>query len=626
MKITKKQNGTILTILLDGRLDTNTAELLRAELADIGSDVTGVVFDMDKLVYISSSGLRQLLTVRKRFSSNSDLRLINCSDEILEVIRMTGFDSIMEACGREAAVTVPTDLSYKALLALRAGENPDFPFLTYGDEVYTWQDIDRCSQIVAADLNRAGVKKYSHVGIVGSNSANFIITFFAVQKLGAIAMLQNFNLKYREVVEQCAIGDITFYCVGETASLPDIPELREQLIADEGCEVGFVYDIRNSVDFRARLSEYESVKNLFSDPVESDDPCVMIYSSGSTGKPKGILLSAFNVINGAQLVISRAHMVPEDSCCLIMPLFHIFGLKDGLTISSLLNNRLILPRDNRTDTIIEVLEKEQCTLFHSVPTMMLAILNNKNFTSEKLSHVRVTELAGAAMAEAQMRMLMEKLPNDHFTCAYGLSEIAPVSITEYGDTVEHLCTTVGRPADNVEVRINDPATGRDVPTGERGEILVRGKSLMTCYYKRAADDQAVDSDDWLHTGDLGVLDEEGYLHIVGRIKEIIIRGGENIIPNEIASAMSEHENVSDVKVIGIPDDFYGEIVGACVTVRDPDKWDIAEMNEFLAPRIARYKIPAFYLIFDEFPTLPNGKVDGVTMKKILVEKATGKSI
>ena len=624
MKVTQTKNGSILTLALEGRLDTTTTEILRAEVSGMDSDITGVIFDMDRLEYISSAGLRQLLTVRKRFGSNSDVKLINCSELIMDVIRMTGFDSMMEVYGKEQSFIVPANQSYKDLLAQRVKETPDFPFLTYGDEVYTWQDIDRCSQIVAADLSRAGVKKFSHVGIVGSNSANFLITFFAVQKLGAIAMLQNFNLKYPEVVDQCDIGDITFYCVGETASLPDIIELREQLIADKGCDVGFVYDIRNSVNFRARLSEYEDVKDLFTDPVEADDPCVMIYSSGSTGKPKGILLSAFNVINGARLVISRAHMVPEDSCCLIMPLFHIFGLKDGLTISTLLNNRLVLPKDNRTDTIIEVLEKEKCTLFHSVPTMMLAILNNKNFTSEKLAHVRVTELAGAAMAEAQMRMLMEKLPNDHFTCAYGLSEIAPVSITEYGDTVEHLCTTVGRPADNVQVRINDPATGKDVPAGGRGEILVRGDSLMTCYYKRAADDQAVDADDWLHTGDLGVLDEEGYLHIVGRIKEIIIRGGENIIPGEIASAMSEHENVSDVKVLGIPDDFYGEVVGACVTLRDKSAWNPAEMNTFLASRIAKYKIPSFYLVFDEFPALPNGKVDGVTMKKILVEKATGK--
>ena len=630
MKVTKERNGEILTITLEGRLDTTTADILQKEIVGIESDVRGIIFDMDRLEYISSSGLRQLLAARKRFDSDSAVRLINCSEAIVEIICMTGFDTMMEVSGKTEDSSLPVstsdglNCSYKALLALRTAENPDFPFLTYGNDVYTWRELDRCAQIVAADLSRAGVRKHAHVGIIGSNSANFIITFLAVQKLGAIAILQNFNLKYPEVVDQCAIGDVAFYCVGETASLPDFGELREKLPANPGCEVKFVYDIRNSVDFRARFSEYDSVKDLFPEPVEADDPCVMIYSSGSTGKPKGILLSAFGIVNGAQLVISRAHMVPEDSCCLIMPMFHIFGIKDGLTISMLLNNRLILPSNNRTDTIISVLEKEKCTLFHSVPTMMLAIVNNKNFTSEKLAHVRVTELAGAALAEPQMRMLLEKLPNDHFTCAYGLSEIAPVSITEYGDTVEHLCTTVGRPADNVEIRINDPATGKDVPVGSRGEILVRGASLLTCYYRRSASDQALDGDGWLHTGDLGVLGEDGYLRIVGRLKEIIIRGGENIIPGEIAAAMSEHENVSDVKVLGIPDDFYGEIVGACMTLRDRSRWDAAEMNAFLAQRIAKYKIPAFYMIFDEFPTLSNGKVDAVSMKKILAEEAAKK--
>ena len=440
MRITKTKNGEILTITLEGRLDTTTAGILQNEIAGIESDVRGIIFDMDKLEYISSSGLRQLLAARKRFDSNSAVRLINCSETIEEIIRMTGFDTMMEVSGKTEASAAPVstsegpDCSYKAMLALRAAETPDFPFLTYGDDVYTWREIDRCAQIAAAELSRSGVRKYSHVGIIGSNSVNFLITFFAVQKLGAIAILQNFNQKYPEVVDQCTIGDVAFYCVGETASLPDFSEFRKKLLSEPDCEVQFVYDIRNSVDFRARLSEYDSVKDLFPEPVEADDPCVMIYSSGSTGKPKGILLSVYGIVNGARLVISRAHMVPEDSCCLIMPMFHIFGIKDGLTISMLLNNRLILPSDNRTNTIISVLEKEKCTLFHSVPTMMLAIVNNKNFSSEKLAHVRVTELAGAAFAEPQMRMLIEKLPNDHFTCAYGLSEIAPVSITVYVNT------------------------------------------------------------------------------------------------------------------------------------------------------------------------------------------------
>lgn len=206
--------------------------------------------------------------------------------------------------------------------------------------------------------------------------------------------------------------------------------------------------------------------------------------------------------------------------------------------------------------------------------------------------------------------------------AYGLSELAPISMTSYGDTEEHIANTVGKPVDGIEIRIYDLASGTDCVTGDgkSGEILVRGQSMMACYYKRDIDDQSVDDEDWLHTGDLGFLDESGYLHIVGRSNELIIRSGENIIPNEIASAIADFDNVSDVKVMGVPDDFYGEVPAACIVLQDRNSWNPDALLNFLEGKLAKFKIPSYMEVFEEFPTLSNGKVDMLGLKRILLER------
>ena len=252
--------------------------------------------------------------------------------------------------------------------------------------------------------------------------------------------------------------------------------------------------------------------------------------------------------------------------------------------------------------------------------MLLAMMNNKGFTPEKLKSLRCTIISGAAATEAQIKMFREMLPNDHFLASYGLSEMAPVSITKYDDTDEHLLHTVGKPVENIEIQIRDTKTGEVCPTGVSGEVLVQGFNQMTGYYKVSLDMQSIDMDGWLHTGDLGMMNEDGYLSLSGRLKELIIRGGENIMPGEVEAAISELDMIDNVKVIGVPSDFFGEEVGACILLKEGAAWDEEAVKKELSKRLAKFKIPSYFVLYDEFPMLGTGKIDSVSLKEDAISK------
>ena len=237
-----------------------------------------------------------------------------------------------------------------------------------------------------------------------------------------------------------------------------------------------------------------------------------------------------------------------------------------------------------------------------------------------MSSLRSTILAGASASAPQIEMLREKFPNNHFGISYGLSEMAPVTITEYEDTVEHITTTVGKPVENIEIFIRNIVTDGKCDIGSEGEILVRGHNLMCYYYKMDLDQQSIDEDGWLHTGDLGYIDNNGYVHFVGRIKELIIRGGENIYPNEIASVISNEDEIADVKVMGAPDDFWGETVEAAIILKQGTTFDSESFKEKLRTKLAKHKIPDHFFIYEQFPLLANGKIDAVNLKKEIAEK------
>ena len=606
-------------LIISGRVDATTYQDLQSAVNAVDKTVSAFEFDFRDVEYISSAGLRVLVTAGKKVGAEN-VSVTNVCSDVFDILHVTGYDRLFRVELAEEGSQTYISRSFKDILRMKAEQNPDVLFMVHAGESYSWLDIERCAQIVANDLFRLGVRRGTHVGLCSANSANWIITFFAIQKLGAIACLLNFNCTGKEIADISEAGDITHLCCGEIAAMNGPEGFPGCVTGAANSRITATYDIRSSISLKNRLNEYAGVEGLFDVKVESDDACVMIYTSGSTGKPKGVLLSAFNILNASAAMADSIMITGADKLCLILPLFHIFGLTAGLFSNALKNAPVIIPDNLRTGTILSAIDSFGCTLFHSVPTMVLALMNNKDFSSEKVLKLRCTILAGAPVTEAQVMKMNEIFPNTHFVCAYGLSEMAPVSMTKYNDTLEHIAKTVGLPVNNIRFNVVNPSTGANCAAGETGEITVEGYNLMSCYYKASLDLQSLDDTGCLHTGDLGFIDGEGYIHLTGRARELINRGGEKIMPNEVAEVISMYRGVADVKVLGIPDDFYGEVVGAGILMKDSLQLDREDLMAFLAQRLAKYKLPAYVFQCSAFPLLANGKVDIVNLRKEIIEK------
>ncbi|MCQ2457615.1 MAG: AMP-binding protein [Clostridia bacterium] len=600
-------NGVKVTV--DGRLDTNTAPELRRVLGTVPDDTALLVIDLGNTLYISSAGLRELLIARKRFRDDR-MKIVSVSDSVMDIFRISGFDTILPVEQGNRADFV--HLSIRDFIREKAASCGDRAVLRDSEKDWTWTDIDLGSDAMAHRLRRMGVRKGSHVGIAGLNSVNFILCLYAVQKLGALAVLMNFNLKPSEIITHITAGDVAFMCVGNLPYRPDRDAFFHEIRSGAaGLEDLFFFEDLPAGQWVAEgaACPLES----FAGTVEPDDPCLMLFTSGSTGKPKGVILSAYNVLNAAEISKRSQNLTGDSVSCNILPLFHVFGLVAGLFAGAFADALLVLPKDLHMSTLMETIEKNRCTVFHAVPTLFLALLTNPEFRPERIASLRCTILSGAAATKAQLDLFREKLPDNRFLSSYGLSEAAPVTITEYEDTGEHITDTVGKPMEHIEMKIVSVSDGHECAPGETGEILVQGYNLMAGYYKADLDSQSIDTDGWLHTGDLGFLREDGYLHLDGRLKELIIRGGENIMPLDVAQAVSALPGISDVKVVGVPSDFYGEEVAACIVLKPGAEFDEKAAKSILSGKIAAFKIPSYFFIFDEFPVLSNGKQDSLAI-------------
>ncbi|MCR5575425.1 MAG: acyl--CoA ligase [Oscillospiraceae bacterium] len=598
-----------------GRLDLDGAGAARAALAAIPDKAEKIDIDCGELAYASLAGLRELLILRRRFPEAA-LRLENVRPRVLEALETAGFRDFFEITRAQERPSY-TRQSFRDFLAQKRCEAGDRVAVVSEVGSHTWREIDACAERIAADLAKLGVRRGTHVAVCGRNSINWIYTFFAVQKLGAVATLINPGLTPAEIAAVADGGGAALLCYGEIAEMKDEAAFLKRITQASHGALSSFYSFRSAVDFRLRTAEPVC---LPAEPVEADDPAVMIFTSGYTGTPKGVLLSSYGVLNASRGSAGNQRLTAEDRICLILPMFHIFGLVAGLVAGACANARLYIPKDIRTDTILELISRERCTVFHSVPAMLVALINNRRFAPEKLASLRCTIISATAATPAQMARFQAAMPANHFLSSYGLSEMAPVSITEYEDTDEHVMLTVGKPWPDIELKIVDRETGAALPTGADGEILVRGFSLMGGYYRLALSDQAIDADGWLHTGDRGYLDAEGYLRLLGRYKELIIRGGENVMPGEIECALAELDCVANVKVIGVPSDFFGEEVCACVVCRPGASFDEAAARAALSARLARYKVPSFFLVYGELPLLGSGKIDLAALKKDAVER------
>ncbi|MCR4655516.1 MAG: acyl--CoA ligase [Lachnospiraceae bacterium] len=506
------------------------------------------------------------------------------------------------------------NMSIKDMIERRVREYPEGILMKADGIEYAWRDIDRGASVIAGELYALGAGSGSHVALCGANSVNWILTFFAIQKIGAVAVVLNPQFTSEEITALSMAGDFTHFCLGN-ASVRDRQQFLAQITDPEKSRIREVLDVGDEIDFLKRpLAVYPDVRPA------SDHACLIIFTSGSTGTPKGVMLSPSYLFSSSDYCVRKLKMTVDDRICAILPFFHIFGLTAVLLSCVICGSLLVLPCSLKPDKLISVLKNEKCTILHSVPTVLIRLVNSPGFSEELVSGIRASYISGSPVSEAQLKILMRRFPNNHFLRRYGLTEMTPVSSTDLEDDTDHILYTVGKPVDGADVRIKDMETDNFCPAGIQGEIVVKGNFKMSGYYKQPTDKQPFDRDGFLQTGDLGFLDEEGYLHYTGRAKEIIIRGGENIMPNEVASAISMYENVVDVKVIGVPDEIYGEIVTAAVVLKEGVSFDGKEIRDFLMTKLARYKIPAYFFIYEKLPSLANGKIDTLSLKKEIINR------
>lgn len=607
MDISMEYNDRHCTVYIKGRIDTTTAPLLSEKVSEIKESVTSVCFDFKEVEYISSAGLRLMIIAKKRFE---DVVILHANSTVKEIFEMTGLDQMLELnpeSDKEVNVNevLPTNLSFREFLMQKVALCKDQTAFIFEGKTYSYKDIHSYSEAIATILSAAGVKKRTHVGLCGTNSPYWIFTFFAIQKLGAIAIFINPTLNPNELQQLKELGDITHLCIGDTAH-----ELNKEVPCT------FDFSCLKMNDFPVpSISE----TTAFQTDIEADDPCVMIFSSGTTSLPKAVLLSSYHIFNNCVNHCKTTKLSPNDKQCLIMPLFHIFGF--SCMLSGLMMNAVAyIPKDTSSKTVLALLQQSQCTVMHSVPTLMLALAGNKDFDQYDISHLHSTILAGAVLSENNLKILRTKFPNNHFGVVYGLSEIAPVSAIVYEYKEEDELGSVGKPVDDVDVLIQNPQNQEICTSGESGEVLVKSPNQMVCYYKLPIEKQPYDEEGWLHTGDLGYFSENGYLHLIGRSKDLIIRGGENIAPNEIANVMSGIHGIKDVLVIGVPSEFWGEEVGACIVMEEGATFNEETVKEYLSKQLAKFKVPSHYFLFDSFPSLANGKIDVKEVKKTALSR------
>lgn len=532
---------------------------------------------------------------------------------------MTGPDLFFDIESAQKAKDSYTDKSMKDLLEAKFRDIPEKIFLLTENVTYTWKEIYYAVQIIAFDLYKLGVRKGTHVGICSTNSINWVLAFFAVQKLGGVACLLNFSYTAPEFYRVLNRGDVTHFVYGDIPSVAAEEEGFLKSLSDH-TQVRNIYSIQSSVDFKSRLQEYRDIEGLFSDKMSPDDASVMIYTSGSSGRPKGILLSTFHIFSSAEAMIKTEKLTNRDRLCMITPLFHSLGLVLGLIESALGDCTVFFPKDIHTDTILSAIDEYKCTTIISAPTMVTAIISNPAFHSNKVNTIKTCLLAGAPATEVQLVRMQKAFPHTVFFNGYGLSELGHVSVTGRDTPIEQLAHSCGKPADNITVRICNITTGGICAPGADGEIIVKRSGGAVCYYKTDPSDSIIDDEGFLHTGDIGNMDSEGQLHITGRLKELIIRGGENIVPKEITEPITKYHGVQDVKVVGVPHSFYGEVPCACIVMKSGFVFDEVKMREYLASVLTKQKLPEYFYIFDRFPMLASGKTDTVLMKKLAEER------
>jgi len=477
---------------------------------------------------------------------------------------------------------------------------------------------------VARGLMARGVQAGDRVGIWAPNRYEWVVIQYATARIGAI--LVNINPAYKSTELEYVLNQsgVTLLLlsrafrqsdyVGMLASVRDqCQSLRESIVLDDGWDALLADAERTPETF---LAEREAA-------LQFDDAINIQYTSGTTGFPKGATLSHHNILNNGFFIGEMLAYSPEDRVCIPVPFYHCFGMVLGNLACTTHGSCMVIPGEAfDPKAVLETAQEERCTSLYGVPTMFIAELDHPEFEQFDLSTLRTGIMAGSPCPVEVMRRVQSRMHMHEVTICYGMTETSPVSTqTKLDDPLEKRVGSVGRVHPHVEIKIVDPASGAVVPRGTPGELCTRGYSVMLGYWNNEEETRgSIDAARWMHTGDLATMDDEGYLNIVGRIKDMIIRGGENIYPREIEEYLYSHPDVSDVQVIGVPSARYGEEVMAWIKPREGATLTSDDLDAYCRGKIATYKIPRYWKLVDGFPMTVTGKIQKFRMREQAVEE------
>ena len=498
--------------------------------------------------------------------------------------------------------------------------NKDALIVSHQNYRATYAEFYEQVTAVAKGLIALGVKSGDRVGIWSPNCSEWTLLQFATAKIGVIMV--NINPAYRTseliyVINQSGIAYMfaaeKFKSSDYRKMIDDAREFTESLRK----EVFWGEEWQRFLEKGKKISD-EKLKE-YEDKVQFDDPVNIQYTSGTTGNPKGVTLSHHNILNNAYFIGIRMNYTEKDRVCIPVPFYHCFGMVIGNLCCTSHGATMVIPNDSFDATrTLEAVEKERCTSLYGVPTMFISELYVLDRHPYDLSSLRTGVMAGALCPPEIMKRVKEQMNMHEITICYGMTETSPVSTqTKIGAPFEKQIHSVGIIHDHLEIKIINPETKAIVKRGENGELCTRGYSVMLKYWNSPqATAQVIDEQRWMHSGDLAMMDDDGYVHISGRIKDLIIRGGENISPKEIEDFLYTYEGVMDAQVIGVPSKKFGEEVMAWIKPKEGVTLTEEELHNFCKGRIAHYKVPRYWKFVQEFPMTISGKIRKVEMREI----------
>ena len=537
------------------------------------------------------------------------------------------------------------DLTFSEVLDEMVKKYPDqyaFKYTTL-DYTRTYREFREDVDKVAAALISVGVKPGHHVAIWATNVPEWFLTFWATVKIGAVLVTVNTAYKiheaeyllkqsdthtlvmidyckdsnYKEIIEELC-PELKNLEKGKPLYSKKLPFLRN--VVSVGFEMDGALEWKDFVG-RSDMIPLEEVKRRASN-VKPDDVCNMQYTSGTTGFPKGVMLTHRNIVNNGKIIGDRMDTSTADRMMIQVPMFHCFGMVLSMT-NMMTHGGTICPIPYFSPkSSLACINQEKITMFNGVPTMFIAMFNHKDFATTDFSYIRTGIMAGANCPPDLMRRAAKEMNMTEIISVYGQTEASPgCTMGEVNEDIDHRVETVGSAFPGVECKIINPETGEELPDGENGEFVARGYNIMKGYYKMPkATEQTIDADGWLHTGDICHKTPDGYFKVTGRLKDMIIRGGENLYPREIEEFYLTHKKIRDVQVVGVPDEKYGEEACAYIILNKGEQSSIQEMLEYGASHMAKHKVPRYFVFVNEFPMNAAGKILKYKMREDAIEK------